>query len=80
MKGMVIIAIVASFIAMLLVMEFYPHLEGIMEVTGSSIASATGYTPNRSEAAAAKSSLWAVFPAIIIVALFMELYRRDSGG
>ena len=77
MKPMTIIIIVGAFVAMLLVMEFYPHLEGIMTSTGTQLANATGYTPNRAGPDAAKASLWAVFPAIIIIALFLELYARD---
>ena len=80
MRPMTILVIVGAFVAMLLVMEFYPHLEGIMTSTGTQLANATGYTPNRAGPEAAKTALWGVFPAIIIIALFLEMYTKDHTG
>lgn len=71
-----VLVVMGAFVAMLLVLQFYPVLEGLLEGIGTDVSTATGYTLRTTEADNARTELWAVFPALLIIGLLFELWRR----
>lgn len=78
MKGMLVFGIIAAFIGIILVMEIYPMLENPIMLSGAQIGNATGYSSTSAEATSAKASLWAVFPVIVILALFVDVLTKGE--
>jgi len=60
------------------VLQIYPSIENTVKFTGNAISNATGYAASSSDSEQAQSTLWAVFPVLIVLALFVEVLMHRN--
>jgi hypothetical protein len=72
-RGMLVFGVLAAFLAIILVLQIYPYLQGQMTFVGTSMSNATGYAVDTGPSDATATMLWGAIGIIIILAFFVEV-------